>query len=103
MEETARTRGWRVARVSAAQEIDEQERTRLAESLGRLTGQPVELQVTVDPSLLAGAIVRVGDLQVDATARSRIDELREHMSTTSWQEQAVLAEDERPTEVEGAH
>ncbi len=103
VDETARARGWRVARVTTARDVDAQERERLAESLGHLTGQPVELQVTVDPALLAGARVRVGDLQVDATARGRIDELREHMSTTAWQEgPGVTTEIEPGTDAEGA-
>ena len=32
--------------------------------------------MTIDPSLLAGAVVEVGDLLVDGTARHRLDELR---------------------------
>jgi F-type H+-transporting ATPase subunit delta len=86
VEETAKARGWRVARVMAAAEVPADEQSRLADSLSRLTGQPVELQVTLDPSLLAGVVVRVGDLQVDASARGRIEELREHMAAGTWRD-----------------
>jgi F-type H+-transporting ATPase subunit delta len=84
VEATAQARGWRVATVRAGQAMDEQERSDLSQALTRLAGSPVELQVTVDPHLLSGVLVRVGDLQVDATARGRLDALREHMINGSW-------------------
>ena len=67
VELTAQARGWRIARVRAAAPIDDAQRTELADSLGALAGAPVELQVEVDESLLSGALIRIGDLQVDAT------------------------------------
>ena len=86
VDETAAARGWRVASVRAAAPLDEVEQERLRESLRRLTGGPVELQVTLEPDLLAGAVVRIGDVQVDASARGRLDELAEHMSAGAWRE-----------------
>lgn len=86
VEQTAAARGWRVARVRAGQEVDRDERTKLEGTLTRLTGSPVELQVTVDPVLLAGVEVEIGDLRLDATARGRLDRLREHMTAGGWQD-----------------
>jgi hypothetical protein len=40
--------------------------------------------VTIDPALLAGVRVRIGDLQLEATARDRIDQLREHIVSGGW-------------------
>ncbi|HUE07345.1 MAG TPA: ATP synthase F1 subunit delta [Acidimicrobiales bacterium] len=86
VEATAQARGWRIAQVTAAAPIDDAQRGELSESLGTLAGAPVELQVEVDESLLSGARIRIGDLQVDATARGRLDALREHLSSTaSWE------------------
>jgi F-type H+-transporting ATPase subunit delta len=85
VELTAQARGWRIARVRAAAPIDEAQRAELTDSLGTLAGAPVELQVEVDASLLSGALIRIGDLQVDATARGRIDALREHFRPTGWE------------------
>jgi len=79
VEDAARARGWRVARVQSAADIDDGQHQGLSEALGRLTGGPVELQVTVDAELLGGVMVEVGDLLVDGTARHRLDELREHL------------------------
>lgn len=85
-EETARARGWRVARVRAGQEVDADERRQLEETLTRAAGSPVELEVVVDPSLLAGVNVQIGDLQLDATAKGRLERLREHITFGGWQD-----------------
>jgi F0F1-type ATP synthase delta subunit len=84
VDRAAEARGWRVALVASAREVDDRDREKLSGSLSRLAGVPVELQVVVDPELLAGVRVRIGDLQVDATARSRIEQLREHMVPGGW-------------------
>jgi F-type H+-transporting ATPase subunit delta len=103
VELTAQARGWRIARVRAAAPIDESQRAELTESLGALTGTPVELQVEVDESLLSGVLIRIGDLQVDATARGRIDALREHLTPAGWEPSGFGRRDSDSTqETEGA-
>jgi F-type H+-transporting ATPase subunit delta len=86
VEETARARGWRVARVHAAADIGGAQADELAGSLRSLTGSPVELQVDVDPALLSGVVVEVGDLLVDATVRGRLEDLRERLAPAGWQD-----------------
>jgi F-type H+-transporting ATPase subunit delta len=93
VEQTAAARGWRVARVRAGQPVDEAERRELSQALTRLAGSPVELQITVDPHLLSGVLVRVGDLQVDSTARGRLDALREHLLSGGWDEASYARPD----------
>jgi F-type H+-transporting ATPase subunit delta len=79
VEDAARARGWRVARVHSASQVDDSHRQSLSEALGRLTGGPVELQVTIDPELLGGVVLEVGDLLVDGSTRHRLNQLREHL------------------------
>jgi F0F1-type ATP synthase delta subunit len=79
VDEAARARGWRVARVRSARPIDDSERAQLAEALQSLTGGPVELQETADPTLLGGAVIEIGDLLVDASASHRLDQLEDHL------------------------
>jgi F-type H+-transporting ATPase subunit delta len=86
VEQTAKARGWRIARVRAAAPIEDAQRSSLSDSLAALAGAPVELQVVLDESLLSGAVIQIGDLQVDATARGRIDALREHVMPGGWEE-----------------
>ena len=79
VEDAARARGWRVARVAAADAVDDAQQRDLSDALAHLTGNPVDLQVTVEPELLGGVVVQVGDLLVDSSTRHRLDELKEHL------------------------
>ena len=58
----------------------------------------------VDESLLSGALIRIGDLQVDATARGRLDALREHFAPAGWEPAAGFGRRGRSStdETEGA-
>ncbi len=106
VEQTAAARGWRIAHVRSAAPIDDAQRTTLADSLAQLAGQPVELQVVIDEALLGGARIRIGDLLVDATARGRIDALREHLVPAGWQPSGfgrAGRDDTTTAETEGAH
>ncbi len=86
VEQTAKARGWRIARVRSAAPIEEAQQRELSDSLTSLAGAPVELQVVIDEALLSGAVIQIGDLQVDASARGRIDALREHLMPGGWEE-----------------
>ena len=79
VEDAARARGWRVARVRAATEVGETQQRELSEALGHLAGNPVDLQMSIEPKLLGGVVVQVGDLLVDSSTRHRLDELKEHL------------------------
>jgi F-type H+-transporting ATPase subunit delta len=98
VEQTAKARGWRIARVRAAAPIDEAQRSELSDSLSGLAGAPVELQVVIDEALLSGAVIQIGDLQVDATARGRIDALREHLMPGGWDDGGFRTGAVRPGE-----
>jgi F-type H+-transporting ATPase subunit delta len=106
VEQTAKARGWRIARVRSAAPIEDVQQTTLSESLATLAGAPVELQVVIDEQLLSGAVIQIGDLQVDASARGRIDALREHLMPGGWQDGGFHAAASRPrgttTRIEGA-
>jgi len=104
VEQTAQARGWRIAHVRSAAPIDDDQQVALRDSLRTLTGGPVELQVEIDESLLSGARIRIGDLQVDATARGRIDALREHLTPAGWEPTGFSAatRGQRTSETEGA-
>jgi F-type H+-transporting ATPase subunit delta len=72
-EVASRRRGRSVARVTSAVALTaEQERT-LTEALGRLYGRTVDLQVTVDPSVLGGLVVQVGDEVIDGSIAHRLE------------------------------
>jgi F-type H+-transporting ATPase subunit delta len=51
----------------------------LTARLEEMTGGRVELDVKVDPSLLGGLVVRVGDRLIDGSVRSRLERLRNQL------------------------
>ncbi len=79
VEQAARARGWRIARVYTGLPIDDDERRLLTDALERLTNRPVELQILADPDILGGAVIQIGDLLVDASAQRRLDQVEEHL------------------------
>jgi F-type H+-transporting ATPase subunit b/F-type H+-transporting ATPase subunit delta len=65
-------RGEVVAHVSAAAELSDAQRTRLTEVLSRIYGHPVTVQMQIDPELLGGLAISVGDEVIDGTLSSRL-------------------------------
>jgi F-type H+-transporting ATPase subunit delta len=69
----SRRRGQSVARVTTAVALTPEQERRLTEVLGRLYGRTIGLQVTVDPSVLGGLIVQVGDEVIDGSIAHRLE------------------------------
>jgi F-type H+-transporting ATPase subunit delta len=67
--------GIRRAHVVSAVQLDEADRTRLHTTLERYTKSKVRLTSEVDPSVLGGALVRIGDRVVDRTVRTLLDSI----------------------------
>ncbi len=69
-----------VAHVRAATELTPQQREQLAASLQRIYDKPITVHVQVDPSLLAGVVVHVGDDVIDGSAVGRLQRLRQSLT-----------------------
>ena len=65
-------RGEVVAQARAAAEFSDAQRTRLTEVLSRIYGHPVTVQLEVDPAVLGGLSIAVGDEVIDGTLSSRL-------------------------------
>jgi F-type H+-transporting ATPase subunit delta len=83
LQQRDRERGVVSAVVSSAIPLTESQRTRLAERLSRYTGMRVVLDASVDPSLRAGLIARVGDEVFDGTLDTMLSGIHRQMSTGS--------------------
>lgn len=68
-------RGILVVRVTTAKELDEMLTETLREGLAKALNAQVRLRSSVDPSLLGGVVVRVGDLVIDGSALTRLTQL----------------------------
>lgn len=66
--------------VTAATDLTEQQRERLSSALQNIYGKPVLLQVVLDPQVLGGIRVQIGDEVVDGTVLRRLDEARRHIA-----------------------
>lgn len=64
------------ARVTVAVAPDADQLERLAAGLGRLYGKPVGLRVEIDPDLVGGLVIRVGEQILDASITRRLDVAR---------------------------
>lgn len=64
------------AEVSCAFELSAAQKKRLSQTLERVTGKKIEARFTLDPSLLGGAVVRVGDTIYDGSVRNSLKEMR---------------------------
>ncbi|MEP6989321.1 MAG: ATP synthase F1 subunit delta [bacterium] len=67
------------ARVTVAREASEGETSAIAQQLSRMFGKDVVPHLSVDPSLMGGVIVHVGDTVLDGSVRKRLMSLRRRM------------------------
>jgi len=65
-----------VAVVRTAVDLTNEQRQRLADALAGMYGHEVQLNVDVDPSVVGGLVVRIGDEVVDGTMATRLAEAR---------------------------
>jgi F-type H+-transporting ATPase subunit delta len=69
-----------IATVRVATDLTEADRTRLAEALGRQHGRDIQLNVIVDPSVVGGVRVDIGDEVIDGTIAARLDEAQRRIA-----------------------
>ena len=61
--------------VRTAQKLSEKQQTAMAKSLAKRLGKKINITTELDESLIAGAIIRAGDMVIDGSARGRLDKL----------------------------
>jgi F-type H+-transporting ATPase subunit delta len=72
-ESASARRGRSVAFVTTAVALTDAQEQRLTAILGRLYGRTIGLQVTVDPDVLGGLVIRVGDEVIDGSVVHRLE------------------------------
>ena len=68
-----------VAHVRTPVRLSDEQEARLTDSLSRLYGRPISLQVELDESLLGGLVVRVGGEVIDGSVAGRLEAARRHL------------------------
>ena len=68
------------AEVVTAFTLSEQEEISLSQRLGKLVGKKVILKTKVDPKIISGMIVKVGNKLIDGCTRSKLSVLKKELS-----------------------
>jgi F-type H+-transporting ATPase subunit delta len=68
--------------VTSAVALDEATVKSIGDAIGQQTGQQIELTANVDPDVLGGLIVRVGNSILDASIRNRLENLRRSVASS---------------------
>ncbi|MER0240658.1 F0F1 ATP synthase subunit delta [Streptomyces sp. HSW2009] len=69
-----------VAVVTSAVPLTDQQKQRLGDALARVYGRSVHLNLEVDPSVLGGVTVRIGDEVINGSIADRLDEAARRMA-----------------------
>jgi F-type H+-transporting ATPase subunit delta len=66
--------------VTSAIELDESTVRQIGDAIGEQTGRRIELTSEVDPDILGGIVLRVGNSILDASIRNRLEKLRKQVA-----------------------
>jgi ATP synthase F1 delta subunit len=69
--------------VTSAVELDPEIVKRIGSEIEEQTGDTVELQSKVDPDILGGLVVQVGNLVLDTSIRNRLEKLRKSVASAA--------------------
>lgn len=70
-------------RITSAIELDEATVKSIGDRIGEQTGRTVDLTATVDPDVLGGLVLQVGNQILDASIRTRLDNLRKNVASAA--------------------
>jgi F-type H+-transporting ATPase subunit delta len=69
--------------ITSAVALDEKTTEELGRTIGERAGRRVTLASRVDPDILGGIILRVGNSILDASIRNRLEQLRRHVASAA--------------------
>jgi F-type H+-transporting ATPase subunit delta len=72
-------KGTTTAQVTSAHKLTAAQKTALEAKLKARTGREMAVDVTVDPSILGGLVVRIGSEQIDSSIKTRLSRLGQQM------------------------
>jgi F-type H+-transporting ATPase subunit delta len=66
--------------ITSAIELDEDTVSSIGERIEEQTGRDVQLSAKVDPDVIGGIVLRVGNMVLDASVRARLERLRREVT-----------------------
>jgi F-type H+-transporting ATPase subunit delta len=79
----AHYKGEVTADVTLAEKPDDRQLAAIKDVLGSVTGQDVQVDVVVDPSIIGGLIVKVGSRMIDSSLRTKLKSIKHAMKEVS--------------------
>jgi F-type H+-transporting ATPase subunit delta len=73
-------RGIERAEVMTAVPLDDEDRQKLAERLGAITGKKITVEAEVDPGLVGGFAARIGGKLLDGSTRRKLVALKRELA-----------------------
>ena len=61
-------------------ELDQATVSQIGDRIAQQTGQKIDLSASVEPDIIGGIIVRVGNSILDASIRNRLEQLRKQVA-----------------------
>jgi F-type H+-transporting ATPase subunit delta len=71
--------GTEIAEVTTAIPLDDDYQLKIAQRITDIVGKPVLLKLKVDPAIIGGIIIRVGDKLIDGSVRSKLAALKKDL------------------------
>lgn len=68
------------ASVQSATELNPTQKTQLLQTLERVTGKKIQATYSLDPALLGGAVVRIGDTIYDGSLKNQLNQMRARLA-----------------------
>jgi F-type H+-transporting ATPase subunit delta len=69
--------------LTSAIELDERIAQRVGDEIARQTDREIDLSSEVDPEILGGLVLRVGNMVLDASLRSKLERLRKEVAAAA--------------------
>ncbi len=69
------------AEVESAMEMNATQRAQLLQTLERMTGKKIQARYSLDPTLLGGTVVRIGDTIYDGSLKNRLNQMRARLAS----------------------
>src|SRR5271157_1608357 len=71
--------GTEIAEVTTAIPLDDEYQLKIAQRITEIVGKPILLRPKVDPAIIGGIVIRVGDKLIDGSIRSKLAALRKDL------------------------
>lgn len=85
-------RGIVEAHVRSAMKLTDDERIRLTEALAKRSGKKIVLTETVDPTLIGGLVVQMGDTLLDGSVRRKLSDMQDTLMAADFVKSGVTDE-----------